>query len=196
MPDTGAPWNIPYVAPSDLVRDYPSDSEDLADAIAAGLSAAGNPGIGSNVVSVTKTDVFTTSSTSFTAITGLTVTITPSSDTAKVLLVCSVPLNITSNVRTAIRLMRGATAIAVGTAVGSRPAASASFFPGDGAGSLAQIVVPVTHLDSPATTSATTYTVEVFVQSGTVRVGTTADDGNNANNARTVSSLTAIEVAP
>jgi hypothetical protein len=41
MPDTGAPWNIPYVAPSDLVRDYPSDSEDLADAVAAGLSAAG-----------------------------------------------------------------------------------------------------------------------------------------------------------
>jgi hypothetical protein len=41
MPDTGAPWNIPYVAPSDLVRDYPSDSEDLADAIADGLDAAG-----------------------------------------------------------------------------------------------------------------------------------------------------------
>ena len=41
MPDTGAPWNIPYVAPSDLVRDYPSDSEDLAEAIADGLDAAG-----------------------------------------------------------------------------------------------------------------------------------------------------------
>jgi L-serine deaminase len=41
MPDTGAPWNIPYVDPTDLVRDYPQASEDLADAIADGLSAAG-----------------------------------------------------------------------------------------------------------------------------------------------------------
>ena len=41
MPDTGAPWNIPYVDPTDLVRDYPQASEDLADAIADGLDAAG-----------------------------------------------------------------------------------------------------------------------------------------------------------
>lgn len=41
MPDTGAPWNIPYIEPSDLVRDYPAANEDMADAIAAGLTAAG-----------------------------------------------------------------------------------------------------------------------------------------------------------
>jgi hypothetical protein len=41
MPDTGAPWNIPYVDPTDLVRDYPQASEDLAEAIADGLDAAG-----------------------------------------------------------------------------------------------------------------------------------------------------------
>jgi len=178
---------VAYLDDTDEVIKYDgTDWSSVAPAIA---------GIGSNVVSVTKTDVFTTSSASFTAITGLTVTITPSSDTAKVLLVCCVPLNIASNVRTAIRLMRGVTAIAVGPAVGSRRAASASFFPGDGAGNVAQIVVPVTHLDSPATTSATTYTVEVFVQSGTVRVGTTVNDADTSDNSRTVSSITAIEVA-
>jgi len=39
--NTGAPWNIPYVEPSDLVRDYPAADEAQALAIAAGLDAAG-----------------------------------------------------------------------------------------------------------------------------------------------------------
>jgi hypothetical protein len=40
MPDTGAPWNIPYAAPSDLVRDWPALSEDVAEAVADGLQIA------------------------------------------------------------------------------------------------------------------------------------------------------------
>ena len=40
MPDTGAPWNLPYPAPSGLVRDAPAAFEDLADAVAAKLTAA------------------------------------------------------------------------------------------------------------------------------------------------------------
>ena len=39
MPDTGAPWNIPYVENADLVRDWPADSLLVANAVAAGLSA-------------------------------------------------------------------------------------------------------------------------------------------------------------
>jgi hypothetical protein len=41
MADTGAPWNIPYAEPAELVRDWPALSEDVAEAVAAGLSAAG-----------------------------------------------------------------------------------------------------------------------------------------------------------
>ena len=41
MPDTGAPWNIPYVESADLVSDWPADSLLVANAVAAGLSAAG-----------------------------------------------------------------------------------------------------------------------------------------------------------
>ena len=41
MADTGAPWNIPFVEPTDLVRDYPAADEAQALAVAAGLSAAG-----------------------------------------------------------------------------------------------------------------------------------------------------------
>jgi len=38
--DTGAPWNIPFAEPTDLVRDWPQLSEDVADAVAAGLTEA------------------------------------------------------------------------------------------------------------------------------------------------------------
>jgi len=41
MPDTGAPWNIPYVESTDLVSDWPADSLALANAIDSGLDAAG-----------------------------------------------------------------------------------------------------------------------------------------------------------
>jgi hypothetical protein len=40
MADTGAPWNIPFAEPSDLVRDWPALSESVGTAVAAGLSAA------------------------------------------------------------------------------------------------------------------------------------------------------------
>jgi hypothetical protein len=38
--DTGAPWNIPYAEPTDLVRDWPALSEDVAEAVADGLDDA------------------------------------------------------------------------------------------------------------------------------------------------------------
>ena len=41
MADTGAPHFIPFADPTDLVRDWPALSEDVADAVAAGLDAAG-----------------------------------------------------------------------------------------------------------------------------------------------------------
>jgi hypothetical protein len=38
MPDTGAPWNLPYPSPSAFVRDAPEQFEDLAEAVADGLN--------------------------------------------------------------------------------------------------------------------------------------------------------------
>ena len=40
MADTGAPHFIPYVEPTDLVREYPAADEAQALAGAAGLTAA------------------------------------------------------------------------------------------------------------------------------------------------------------
>jgi hypothetical protein len=195
MADTGAPWNIPYIEPTDLVRDYPQASEDLADAIADGLDAAGNAGIGSNVQSVIKTDTFSTASTkTYTAVTGLSVSITPSTDTAKVLVILSVFVdNITATGITGFRLMRGATPIALGDAVGNRVQASGS--QGNTSASLGNGPFSLTFLDSPGVATAVTYSVEVNPQAGTAVVNRSGTDNNSDDYYRTVSTITAIEVA-
>jgi hypothetical protein len=196
MPDTGAPWNIPYVDPTDLVRDYPQASEDLADAIADGLDAAGSPGIGSNVVQTVKTDLFTTTSASFTAVTGLTATITPTSDSAKVLVMVTVQGNVTSDSQVlGMRVLRGATPISVGDAVGSRAQISASLSGGDSLGLQGSGTLTTVFVDAPAVDVATTYSVEIYSSSGTVRVNTSAGDGNTFSAGRSASSITLIEVA-
>jgi len=77
MPDTGAPWNIPYVESTDLVSDWPTDSLALANAIDAALDTAGASGGLVDVKHVLKTDAFTSGSLSAgasTQITGTSIT--------------------------------------------------------------------------------------------------------------------------
>ena len=159
-------------------------------------------GIGSNVVSVTKTDTFSQGSVAGGAsveVTGLSVTITPTSATSKVLLLVSLNgSNSDSNIfgSTGIRVMRGATRLAPAD-VDNRPGhtsgnlQSTSFGTGIGHVSVALV-------DSPETTSPTTYSVEVVNMasvSGTVHVNRSALDADAVNSLRTNSSITAIEVA-
>ena len=81
MPDTGAPWAIPYAAGSDLVSAWPALSEDIAEAVADGLTAALiTP---SQVITTTN---FTTSSATFVDLTGVTITVTPAAATNRFLL--------------------------------------------------------------------------------------------------------------
>ena len=44
MPDTGSPYEIPFLDGTELVRAYPQFSEDLADAIVAGLDSVATTG--------------------------------------------------------------------------------------------------------------------------------------------------------
>lgn len=83
MPDTGAPWNIPYVEPSDLVRTYPAADELQALAIAAGLTAASTLKQIKNVIT---TADFTTSSGTDVDLTGVTVTVVPSDATNRIVM--------------------------------------------------------------------------------------------------------------
>ena len=196
MADTGAPWNLPYPLPTDLVRDGADAIKDLAEATADGLDAAGNPGIGSNVVQTVKTDVFTTTSSTFTTITGLSATITPSSATSKVLIIAQVAVGKQNTSAVGhFRLAGGNTSGYVGNADGSRVRAVFGGFnaPANGANLDAMSIVFV---DSPTSASAVTYSVECRRgASGTIFVNRGATDDDNDNITRGASSITVIEVS-
>jgi hypothetical protein len=188
MADTGAPWNIPYVEPADLVRDYPAADEAQALAIAAGLTTRKF----GQIVQTVKTDTFTTTSTSFVDVTGLTVTITPSSLTSKVLLIVDLSGQGNSGSYLFTALSRSTTNIYEGDAAGSRSQVSKALFDTD---ATTPAYAAMVFLDSPNVASATTYAVRVRVSTGTGYVNRTPTDTDNAAFARAASSITAIEVA-
>jgi hypothetical protein len=146
------------------------------------------------VVSVAKTNVFTTTSTTLVDITGLSVSITPTSATSKILVLCSLSLNVTNgNYMAQAVLFSGATRISVGDAAGSRTRSSAyATINGDRGRS----PFSITFLDSPATTSSTTYKFQGLVESGgTLYINQNASDADNANNGRNASTITLMEIA-
>jgi len=199
MPDTGAPWNIPYVAGTDLVSDWPTDSLALANAIDAGLDAA-TVGIGSNVVQTVKSDTFSTTATSYTTVTGLTATITPTTNTSKILLIAQLYLGSAATSHGFIRIAGGNADDYVGDAAGSNRIRTAHVT-WDGNSPVIQLYqyggnnAAIVYLDSPATTSATTYQVEILARSGsTIYVNRSGQDSDSDQYGRTASSLTAIEV--
>jgi hypothetical protein len=193
MPDTGAPWNIPYVEPADLVRDYPAASGALGTAIAAGLDEA-IIALGPNVVQTVKTDTFSASvgAGAATDVTGLSVSITPTSATSKVLVMWDLSA-FAPAVGWSVLLKRAGTGISVGdaasgllsvTAFGSVNATNTRET-GSGAGMV---------LDSPGTASSVTYQLAIANPanaSQTLLVNRNSTD----DRVRAASRITVIEVA-
>tara|TARA_B100000123_G_scaffold91224_1_gene66276 strand:- start:301 stop:900 length:600 start_codon:yes stop_codon:yes gene_type:complete len=120
------------------------------------------------VVSTTKTDSFTTTSTSYTDITGLSASITPSSSSSKVYVI--VHVNSAATTRYAsFRLVRGSTNIAIGTDItGSQEAVT--FTAGSNTSNSYDNLIlrnqSMAILDTPSTTSATTYKLQGRINYG------------------------------
>ena len=195
MPDTGAPWNIPYVAPTDNPRVYPAADEAAALAIAAGLTAAGNEGTGPNVVQAIKTNTFTTTSSSFVDITDLEATITPSTGTAKVLVIVQLTYGVPNGSGIGhFKVVGGNTSVYVGGADGSRVSA---VFGGGSPANLSDATFSggIVFLDAPLSSSPTTYKVQCRQANvGTVFINRSSADANSAATTRGASSITVIEV--
>ena len=146
------------------------------------------------VVSTSKTDTFTTASTSYVDVTGLSVSITPSSATSKILVfaVLSAAGDVGAT-NGSMRLMRDAVAINVGDTAGSRTSNSATINITDivGIGSVIS-----TCLDSPSTTSATTYKMQIRSNDpGTMFVNRSEQDANAAGYPRSASTITVMEIS-
>ena len=141
------------------------------------------------VVQTVKTDTFSTSSTSFVDVTGLSANITPTSNTNKVLVMLTVQVsNNNSSHLGRINLVRDSTNIGQSTGGGSGNQTAAPYTNSTASGDF----VAANVLDSPATTSATTYKVQIASS-----VGGTSYVGRYAiNNAYTsISTLTLLEVS-
>ena len=146
------------------------------------------------VVSNTKTDTFSTTSTSYVDITGLSVSITPISATSKIFITVDLGCSAASGTRTEFQLVRNSTAIGIGDDAGSRTRGNAAVNP---AGPAGMVNAGFSYLDSPATTSATTYKVQIaFIDnSGTTYINRTVNDEDAASRSRTSSTITVMEIA-
>ena len=147
------------------------------------------------VVSTTKTDTFTsTSGTSWTDITGLSVAVTPSATSSKILVCWNLALGTAANNNVYCRLLRGSTAISVGDSAGSRNQSTGGGVPYANYGWAG--VIAGTYLDSPSTTSATTYKIQLAGQASvTLCVNRNENNGNhNYSVGRTASTITVMEI--
>ena len=141
------------------------------------------------VVSTFKNDTFGTSSSSLVDITGFSAAITPSSTSSKVLIyVCGGLSSGTGGHNVLLSLLRGSTEIGQGTGGGT----SNNFMMTNMAANSDVILFGHHFLDSPSTTSSTTYKMQMASTSGTAQLNRRAD-----TDARTMSSsITLMEVLP
>jgi len=158
------------------------------------------------VVSTTLNTAFSTSNTvtasggSLTAtganVTGLSASITPSSATSKILITVNIGgVNGTAAAAQAIvLLLRGSTVIGAGTGSGGRPGLNARGYYND-----INTAVPVSFsfLDSPSTTSSTTYQVNLGTDASgqPVYLNRTQNDADSIINPRFSSTITVMEIA-
>ena len=142
------------------------------------------------VAQTTKVDVFSTTSTSYTDLTGLSVSITPSSTTSKVLVTMQISVG-HSAVGSAdrINLVRDSTAIFEGS--NGTDNGTIAWNNQDAFSSNSVIPFTVVYLDSPATTSATTYKAQLKTSTGTLYVNRSGAGGNSCGTC----SITVMEVS-
>ena len=95
--------------------------------------------------------------------TGLSITITPSSASNKLLLIANLSSGTNANGTQYFSFVRGSTAVGIGS--GGTNNMTQGFYPAN-TSSYNQAGIGMTYLDSPATTSATTYYIQVATDSG------------------------------
>lgn len=153
------------------------------------------------VASTVKADTFTTTSATFTDVTGLSVAITPTSTASKILVAVSTNAVVVSGTSAAfgalLNVLRGSTNLINPTSPGSRQRAI-SKTNNQGLNSAGYYSTPVnfTFLDSPATTASTTYKVQAASTGATtLYLNRLSSDDDNANGVRFVSTITVMEIA-
>ena len=167
----------------------------------SGLTAAPNLTTGKilQVKQTVKTDTAsTTSLNSYEDISGLSVSITPSSTNSKILVMADMRLSTNTNRNVVYRLVRGSTAIYVGDAASNRTQATGGIRITDDAKHEGQSETGI-YLDSPSTTSATTYKIQwcqTYSAGGeSSYINRSYMDADSDDRQRYSSSITVMEIA-
>ena len=171
-----------------------SGGNNLVTSNGSGVITAAGFGKVGQVVSTSKTDVFSSTSTgSFIDITGLSLSITPSSTSSKILVIFHINLSTSNLAYTKIR--RGTTDIAIGDAASSRIRVTTGHgsYSGD---TNRSFTYSATFLDSPSSTSQLDYNIQGYCEtSNTTYINRSANDPDSDTGYRMVSSLTLMEIA-
>jgi hypothetical protein len=149
------------------------------------------------VVSTTKTDTFSSSTTSpsFADVTGLSVSITPSSASNKILVLAHYNVGASSLDFCYGRLMRNSTAIFSGDASAGHLLCTQQGYENDTNNGTCSSL-DLSFLDSPSTTSSTTYKIQVNTTGATVYVNRSGrDTAATTSDGRFASSITVMEIA-
>ena len=162
----------------------------------AGVPASAMPaGSVLQVVSTTLTTGFSTAvNSNFNPVTGLTASITPSSSTSKIMVLVTMTVGSDTNYVNA-QLTKGGSSIsgALATAEGSRSLGTSTAWPSATYGTYA---MAFNYLDSPATTSATTYGVQIGnAGAATLCINRSQADDNSTLRTRGTSTITVMEIA-
>jgi len=163
----------------------------------SGLTKTGGFGKIVQVLQTTKTDTFSTTSTSQVDITGFSVTITPTSSSNKVLVtgVLIGGYGTTSAYALRFYMMRGSTPICIHDTAGNR--SRCTFGTQGVTQSDTTLSFPFEFLDSPNTTSATTYKIQAQSENPqTLYINRSVEtDGDQSITPRMVSVITVTEIA-
>jgi hypothetical protein len=183
---SGAPIHVGPGSDGQVLTSTGAGSPPAFETIAAG---------GGKILQVkraVKTNTFSTDATSFTAVTDLSISITPASTDNFILIWACLNGN-TNGSKGAGRLVRDSTAIGVGDAASSRIQGSFDFH-NAGSGNRG-INVNSMWVEQAQNTNATTYKVEVRHEngSGSLYLGRTESDSDGASATRTSNSLVVME---
>ena len=147
------------------------------------------------VVSATKTDTQSSTSQTFADVTGMSVSITPSSTSSKILAFgyCSIAYD-NGLAKAAINLVRDTTNILIGDAAGSRQRLTGYVYLQEN--NYAPVPLQFNFLDSPSTTSATTYKIQFarLDPQGIVYVNRPEFDSDSSIQGRVASTITVMEI--
>tara|TARA_R100000322_G_C5369718_1_gene173162 strand:+ start:112 stop:705 length:594 start_codon:yes stop_codon:yes gene_type:complete len=168
------------------------------------VKLSATPGVITQVVTTVKTDVWSsTADFSFEDVTGLSVTITPSSTSSKILVITDVVAS-SDLFCTYLKLLRGSTEIAnTQTGAQSNQPTIFSVLTSDGTSMSNDGLVHLhrrSWVDSPSTTSATTYKIQSTARNGNYNayINRTTPDRNHSSgeyDPRYTSTIQAMEIA-